>query len=60
MEMVYFTVVAVILYFLSDEILHQIEIRRGKVFEQRSLIFFAIITTLTLISFALIRHFVPQ
>jgi len=58
METVYFTAVAIILYFLADSILQQIEIKYGKQFEHRSLIFFAIITTLALISFAVIRHFV--
>jgi len=60
MEIIYFTAVAIILYFLADSILLQIEMKRGKPFEQRSLIFFVIITVLTLTSFSLIQHFAQQ
>ena len=56
MEMIYYTVVAVALYFLSDWILNQIEIKRGKRFEHRSLIFFGIILMLALVTFRVIRH----
>ncbi|NIR60641.1 MAG: hypothetical protein GWO02_14595 [Gammaproteobacteria bacterium] len=56
MEVVYFTLVAVALYFVSDRILERIEIARGARFEHRSLIFFAILLTLALVSFALIRE----
>jgi hypothetical protein len=56
MEAVYFTVVAIALYFLSDWILDRIEIARGKRFEQRSLVFFGILLSLALASFAVIRH----
>ena len=40
MEMILFTVVAIILYVVSDWILNQIEIKQGARFENRSLIFF--------------------
>ena len=55
MEVVYFTVVAIFLYLLSDWILVRIEAAVGKVLEHRSLIFFAILMTLALTSFWLIR-----
>ena len=55
MEIVYFTVVAAILYLAADRILQRIEIAAGKRLEHRSLIFFAILLTLALASFALIR-----
>jgi len=60
MEIVYFTAVAIILYFLADSILLQMERKRGKPFEQRSLIFFVIITVLAVTSFSLIQHFAQQ
>ncbi len=56
MEMIYFTLAGLGLYFLSDWILNQIEIRRGERFEQRSLIFFGIILVLALITFRLISY----
>lgn len=55
MEAVYFTLVAIGLYFFSDWLLERIERQRGKRFEQRSIIFFAIITVLALVSFQLIQ-----
>ena len=59
MEMIYFTVAAVLLYLLSDWILNQIEIRRGERLEHRSLIFFVIILVLALVLFNLIQRFQP-
>ncbi len=56
MQALYYTLVAIALYFVSDWILQQIEVRRGERFEHRTLIFFGIITSLALISFALIRY----
>ena len=56
MQALYYTLAAVALYFVSDWLLQQMEIRRGERFEHRTLIFFAIITTLALVTFALIRH----
>ena len=55
MEAVYLTLVAVGLYFFSDWLLERIERLRGKRFEQRSIVFFAIITVLALISFQVIQ-----
>jgi hypothetical protein len=54
-QVVYFTIVAAILYLGADWILRRIELAAGKRLPQRSLIFFAIILTLALASFALIR-----
>ena len=56
MEMIYFTVAAVVLYVLSDWILNQIEIKHGARLENRSLIFFIIIGTLSVISFYIIQN----
>lgn len=57
MEMIYYTLAAVVLYAVSDWILNQIEIRRGERFENRSLIFFVIILALALALFSLIQRF---
>ena len=57
MEIVYFTVAAVVLYVVSDWILNQIEIKQGARMENRSLVFFIIIGTLSVISFYVIQHF---
>ncbi len=55
MDAIYFTVVAIVLYFAADAILDWIERLRGGRFENRQLVFFAIILPLALVSFALIR-----
>jgi hypothetical protein len=55
-EIVYFTLVGIGLYFASDWILERIETRRGSRFENRSIIFFVIIMVLALVSFQLISH----
>ena len=57
MEFLYFTVVAVVLYWLADRILDRIETARGARFEQRTLIFFTILLVSALLAFAAIRQF---
>lgn len=56
MEIIYFTLVAIGLYFASDWILDRIETSRGRPFENRSVIFFVIILVLALVSFQIIGH----
>ena len=56
MEIVYFTLVGIGLYFASDWILDRLETRRGRRFENRSIIFFVIILVLALVSFQLISR----
>ena len=56
MEIVYFTITAVVLYVVSDRILQTMEMRAGRRFEHRSLIFFGILLGLALVSFTLIRR----
>ncbi len=46
-----FLAVAVFLYWLSDFILRRIEAARGGVLENRTLVFFAILLVLALVSF---------
>ena len=55
MEMIYYTLAAVVLYGVSDYILNTIEIKLQKRLPNRSLVFFVIITILALSSFAVIR-----
>ena len=55
MEIFYFTFAAILLYVAADWILKRMEIAAGKRFEKRSLIFFAILMTMAVTSFALIR-----
>lgn len=55
MEIVYFTLTAVILYLASDRILDWIERSAGKRFEYRSIYFFGILATLAVITFWLLR-----
>jgi len=61
LEVIYYTLIAAGLYFMSDRILDRIEIMRGERFQNRmlrSLVFFAIILTLAFISFSIINALV--
>ncbi len=57
METLYFTLAAIVLYFVSDWILERIEVARGARLEHRSLVFFGILLGLALLVFAAIRQF---
>ncbi len=54
MAYLYFTVVAIVLYFLSDWILNKTEEYMGKRLKYRSVVFFVIITVLAMGSFSFI------
>ena len=54
MNVVYFTLVAAILYLFSDWLLQHAEIAMGRRFQHRSLLFFTILLTLAIASFTLI------
>ena len=56
MNIVYFTLVAALLYLFSDWLLQRVEVAVGRRFEHRSLIFFAILLTLALTSFSLLNN----
>lgn len=56
MDALWFTAVALVLYFGADRLLDWIERRRGARFENRQLVFFAIILPLALAAFWLIRR----
>jgi len=55
MEIIYFTLAAILLYLAADWILRRIETATGKRLEYRSLIFFVILMTMAVTSFTLIR-----
>ena len=55
MDILYFTVVAAALYFGADWLLDWIERKRGARFENRQVVFFAIILPLALAAFWLVR-----
>lgn len=57
MDLVWFTLVAVGLYFGADRLLDWIERRRGARFENRQVAFFAIILPLALAAFWAVRLF---
>ena len=55
MDLVYFTLVAIGLYFGADWLLDRIESARGRRFENRQVAFFLIILPLALVAFWLVR-----
>lgn len=57
MEAIYFTIVAIVLYVVADWILERAEQAFGRRLEHRSLIFFVILLTLALTTFAVIRYY---
>lgn len=57
MAMVYYTLAGIVLYLAADWILNRIETRRGARFDNRSLIFFAILMVLAVSSFQIIQYF---
>jgi hypothetical protein len=56
MSIVYFTLVAALLYLFSDWVLQRAEIAAGRRFEHRSLLFFAILLPLAILSFTLLGN----
>jgi len=55
MEVLLFTLVAIVIYAVSDQIVRFIEMRRGQVLQQRQVLFFAIFLVLALVSFRVLR-----
>lgn len=58
MEVIYYTLVAAGLYFMSDWVLDRIEVSRGARFKNRNIIFFIIILVLAFCSFSFINYLV--
>jgi len=55
MQIIVFTLNAIVIYFLADWIVHVIETRRGEVLKQRQVVFFAVFLVLALVSFQLLQ-----
>lgn len=60
MEILYFTLAAILLYFAADWILNRLETAAGKRFKYRNLIFFALLLVMALTSFTLIQQLADQ
>jgi len=54
-EILLFTLVAIVIYLVSDWIIRMIESRRGKVLRNRQVVFFAVFLVLALVSFRVLR-----
>ena len=59
MQFVLFTVLGIVLYVVSDRVLLALERRAGRVFEYRSLVFFAILLALAVVTFGFVQRIVP-
>jgi hypothetical protein len=59
LEAVLYTVTGIVLYLVADRLVVLIERRAGRVLEHRTLLFFVLLLTLALVTFAAIRHFLP-
>ncbi|MCP4936151.1 MAG: hypothetical protein GY927_18605 [bacterium] len=59
MEIVFFTIIAVVLYVAAGWILDRIEIYLGKRLEQRSVVYFVILLVLAVSVFAAIERLAP-
>ncbi len=55
MEIVVFTLNAIVIYLLSDWIVRMIERRRGEVLKQRQVVFFAVFLVLVILSFSILK-----
>jgi surface polysaccharide O-acyltransferase-like enzyme len=55
MQIIVFTLNAIVIYFLSDWIVRMIEMRRGEALKQRQVVFFVIFLALAMVSFRLLR-----
>lgn len=55
MEILVFTLNAIVIYFLADWIVKFIETRKGEVLKQRQVVFFVVFLGLALLSFNLLR-----
>jgi len=59
MQILLFTALAIVLYLVADRLLVVLEVRAGRRFENRSLIFFAILLVLAVVAFAAVQRFAP-
>ena len=54
-DLILFTLIAIVIYLVSDWLVRLIEKRRGEVLKQRQVIFFVIFLTLALVSFRFMK-----
>jgi hypothetical protein len=59
LEALLFTVTGIVLYLVADRLVVLVERRAGRVLQHRTLLFFALLLSLALVTFALIRRFLP-
>lgn len=57
MELLLFTLNAIVIYLFSDWLLRMLETRRGEVLPYRQVVFFVIFLSLALLSFQLLRMY---
>lgn len=57
MQIVLFTLLAVVLYLVADRVLDLLERRAGRRFDNRSVIFFAILLVLAVVTFAVVQRY---
>jgi len=57
MEILLFTLNAIVVYLVADRIVRIIETKRGAVLKQRQAVFFVVFLSLALISFNLLQRF---
>lgn len=57
MQIIYFTLVAALLYLASNWLVERIEMALGRRLKSRSLLFFGILMTLALATFSMIRWY---
>lgn len=55
MATVYYVLAGILLYLAADWVLRRIEARAGRILEHRTLIFFGLLASMAVVSFALIR-----
>ncbi len=60
MEIILFTLVAIVLYIVSDSIVKAIEQRNSALQKYRSIIFFVIIMVLAVTTFSLLQNYGPE
>ncbi|MDX1405058.1 MAG: hypothetical protein R3192_10995 [Woeseiaceae bacterium] len=60
MEIVIFTLNAILIYLLADWIVRKIEAQRGEVLKQRQVVFFIVILALALLSFEILQNLLAQ
>jgi len=54
-EILLFTLVAIVIYLVADWIIRLLEARRGEPLKQRQVVFFAVFLVLALVSFRVLR-----